>query len=87
MLFRSAGALQISDGDGGSNTATTRWNDQIFTTNDAYSIPMKIYRDDRGNLNVRNAGMAKLASDPTVSIGSAGEFSYLYAFDYSYEYR
>ncbi len=77
----------LTDGDGNSNTSHTRWNDHIFITNDSYSKPMKVFRDNVGVLQLRNAGLPALASTPTVAIGAAGAFGYIYAFAYYYEYQ
>lgn len=77
----------LTDGDGNSNTSFTRWNDHIFITNDSYSKPMKIYRDNGGNIQLRNAGLPGLASDPSIVIGTAGALGYIYAFAYYYEYQ
>ena len=76
----------LSDGDGSNDTSSAFWNDHLLVTNDAYSKPMKIYRDNGGVLQVRNAGLPALASSPSVVIGSAGSLAYIYAFAYYYEY-
>ena len=76
----------LTDGDGLSNTSHAFWNDHVFITNDAYSKPMKVFKNNLGVIQVRNAGLPALASDPTVVIGTAGLLSYIYAFAYSNEY-
>lgn len=86
-LLGPSGNEVISDGDGSNNTSFTFWNDQILITNDAHSTPMKIYKDAGANLQVRNAGLPGLASDPTVVIGAVNTFSYIYGFAYYYEYQ
>jgi len=81
------GSDVLTDGDGSSNTSIGIWNDQLLVTNDAYSIPMKIFEDSGGNLQVRNAGLPGLSSSPDVVKGSTNTFSYIYAFAYFYEYQ
>lgn len=76
----------LTDGDASNNTSHTYWNDHTFITNDAFSKPMKMYKDAGGNLQVRNAGLPALATAPTVTIGTAGLGNYIYAFYYEYEY-
>lgn len=73
-------------GDATNNTSFAFWNDHVLITNDAFSKPMKIYKDSGGNLQVRNAGLPELASSPSVTIGTAGSLNYIYAFHYYYEY-
>lgn len=76
----------LTTGDASNDTSVAYWNDHLIVTNDAFSTPMKIYKDSGGNLQVRNAGLPALASDPNITIGAAGAFSYIYAFHYYYEY-
>ena len=85
-IIGPSGNAALTDGDGNSNTSFTRWNDQIFITNDSYSKPMKIYRDQSNVIQLRNAGLPALATDPTITIGTAGILGYIYAFAYCYEY-
>lgn len=76
----------LSDGDSTNDTSQAFWNDHVFLTNDAYSKPMKIYKDNVGSLQLRNAGLPELANDPNIVIGAAGILGYIYAFAYYYEY-
>lgn len=86
-LLGPSGNDVLSDGDALSNTSFSFWNDQVLITNDAYSLPMKIYKDDLSVLQVRSAGLPELASDPNIVVGTVGSFRYLYAFAYYYEYK
>ncbi len=64
----------------------SRWTNQVLVTNDQFTPPMKIYTDNGGTRRVRNAGLPKLASTPSLA-GTAGSNSYNYAFFYSYAYQ
>jgi len=86
-LVGPSGNNPLTDGDASSDTAYTFWNDHIFLTNSAFSKPMKIYRDNANVLQVRNAGLPGLASEPSVVIGTPGALGYIYAFAYYYEYQ
>jgi hypothetical protein len=63
------------------------WNKHVFLTHDGFPSPMKIYRDQAGDLQVRNAGLPEMAA-PTCTHGTVGTAkSYIYAFCYFYEYQ
>jgi hypothetical protein len=85
-LLGPSGNDVLTNGDSSNETSNTYWNDHILITNDAFSIPMKIYRDQSGDLQVRNAGLPGLASDPIITVGGGDVFGYIYAFAYYYEY-
>lgn len=76
----------FSAGDATSHCAWSEWNGHLFMTNDAFSKPVKVFRDAGGTLRVRTAGLPVLASAPTVTAGAAGGNAYIYAFLYFYEY-
>ena len=76
----------FSAGNYASAPSFTQWNHHLFVTNDSYPNPMKIYRDDSGNYQVRNSGLPALASAPSVAAGAAGTRNYIYAFHYEYTY-
>ena len=82
-----SGNSVLTDGDASHDTSQTFWNDHILTVNSAYSKPMKIYLDNASQVQVRNAGLPGLASNPSVVIGTAGALGYIYAFAYYYEYQ
>lgn len=68
-----------------SVSSLEQWNNHLFTLNDAFAVPMKIYEDSGGDLQVRNAGLPALASSPTCTPG-AGANSYIYAFVHYFAY-
>lgn len=75
-------------GDVNSQVCSAEWEGHLFFTNDAYSSPQKIYRDDLGNYQLRNAGLPAfnttgLSITPPPGAGS----SYLYGLVYKYEYK
>lgn len=55
------------------------WNSHLFLTNDAFAKPAMIYKDASSDLQVRTAGLPKLASNPSIA-GTAGAGNFLYAF-------
>jgi len=61
------------------------WNGHLIVCNDAFSNPMKIYNDGT-NWQVRNAGLPKLASTPSVTPSNTNAQTYTYSFIYHYSY-
>lgn len=76
----------FSVGTTSSAPSFTQWNGHLFVTNDSYPSPMKIYKDENGDYQVRNSGLPSLASSPTVTPGAVGVSSFIYAFHYEYTY-
>jgi hypothetical protein len=76
----------FSVGTTSSAPSFSQWNGHLFVTNDSYPSPMKIYKDENGDYQVRSSGMPALASNPTVTAGAVGTRSYIYAFHYEYTY-
>lgn len=77
----------VSRGTGTGNYYDyAEWNDHLFVVNDDLTSPMKIYKDGSGDWQLRNAGMAGLASDPTITPDSNDTASYIYYFLYYYTY-
>ena len=73
----------------GSTTAFisfSEWNRHLFLTNDSFPLVSKIYKDSGGVIRVRTAGLQALATNPTVTAGTSGARSYIYAFHYYYTY-
>ena len=74
-----------------SGTASSRpsyatLGDEVFVTDDNYSFPVKIYRDQNGVVQLRSAGLPIPSTTPTaVSNFNYGK-SYLYALVYRYNY-
>lgn len=95
LYYRNPSAYTTLTGPSGNDVfnagATTNfisyseWNRHLFVTNDAFAYVSKIYSDGSGTLRVRTAGLPAMAQ-PTVTAGTAGASSYLYAFHYFYTY-
>lgn len=77
----------LTAGDTSSCVTFAEWNKQLFVTSDAFPVLMRLYKDNLGVYQVRNAGMPALASNPTVTAGAAGANTYSYAFVMSYVYQ
>lgn len=70
-----------------SNYLTFAQDDShLLVTADSYAQPQKIYADGSGNLQIRQAGLPRLASNPTITPGANTGKSFLYRFIYSYTY-
>lgn len=76
----------LSSGDLTNALSYTQWNKHIFLTSDDYPRPMKIYRDENGDYQLRTSGLPALATSPVVTKGAVGANDYLYAFHYEYTY-
>jgi hypothetical protein len=49
----------LGAGTTASRVSHSEWRSHLFLTNNADSLPMKIYRDNAGNYQVRNAGLPR----------------------------
>lgn len=85
-LVGPTGNSVFSEGDVTAVPSYTQWNRHIYTTNDSFSRPMKMFKDVNGVYQVRTAGLPALATDPVVTPSVSGQFSFLYGFYYSYTY-
>lgn len=81
-----SGNSVFSLGDVSNVPAYSQWNRHLYVTNDAFCVPMKVYKDQNGAYQVRNAGLPALETSPTVTAGGVGENSYVYGFYWSYTY-
>jgi hypothetical protein len=96
LFFRNPGVFNeivgpsgnsvFSAGDLSAVPSFAQWNRQVYVSNDSFAIPMKVYKDQAGAYQVRNAGMPELASEPVVTAGAAGDQSFIYGFYWSYTY-
>lgn len=96
IYFRDPAAYDTLQGPTGNDVFSTgnltnavsysQWNKHLFVTSDAYPRPMKIYKDDAGDIQVRTSGLPFLATDPVITVGAAGANDYIYAFHYEYLY-
>jgi hypothetical protein len=84
-LLGPTGNAFFSSGDNFKYVSFSTWNAQIIATNDLYVKATKAYKDNLGVLQVRTAGLPKLASNPTL-VGTAGAHNYIYAFIRKYTY-
>lgn len=80
------GNMALSTGDQANALSFSQWRRHIFITSDAYPIVVKVYKDETGAYQVRDAGLPALASSPIVTAGAAGVRQYVYAFHYAYQY-
>lgn len=65
---------------------TAQDNSHLLLAVDSYAQPQKIYVDGSGNLQVRQCGLPRLASNPTITPGANTGKSFLYRFVYTYTY-
>lgn len=75
------------DGDANSIISDTEWQGHVFVANDAFSSPQKIYTDDIGNLQVRNAGLPAVPTGVSITNPPGAGNTYLYAFNLKYTYK
>lgn len=76
----------FNEGTTSSFVSYAEWNRHLYVTNDSFPNVSRIYTDGSGVIQVRTAGLPALANAPTVTAGSAGANSYLYAFHYFFTY-
>lgn len=63
----------------------SKWKNHVFAVTDSLTNPVKIYQDNLGAWQIRQAGLPALASSPTVA-GTAGSLNYLYRLFMKYTY-
>lgn len=84
-LVGPSGNPVFSEGDVNSVPSYAQWNRHLYTTNNAFAKPMKIYKDSGGAYQLRNSSLPALTA-PTVTAGGVGTNSYIYGFYFSYTY-
>lgn len=57
-------------GDDTSFPAFSEWNGHAIVTNDAFGNPQKIYQDEDGNIQVRNAGLPKITLTAMIAMAN-----------------
>lgn len=67
-----------------NNVYADLWNRHLIMCSDAYTYPVKVYKDSAGVFKLRTAGLPKLPANPTFS--AAGAVTHLYKFVYKYTY-
>lgn len=66
----------------------TEWRDHVFFSNDEFSSVMKIYKNESGNLQIRNAGLPEFPGGESFFVTGGGHSdSFLYQFVFSYSYK
>lgn len=86
-LLGPSGGVPFDVGDANSIITTAEWQDHLFVTNDAYSSPQKIYKDDNGDLQLRNAGLPAMPSGVSITDPAGAGSSYVYSFLLKYQYK
>lgn len=84
-LFGPDGNSAFGDGDDTNHISVAVWNNHSFGVNDSFCDPIKIFKDDSDDFQVRTAGMPTIAAPTVTSSGGIGS-TYIYAFHYSYTY-
>lgn len=69
-----------------TNLAHTEWGKHLICTSESFDKPVKIYKDNLGQFQLRTAGLPALSSNPVVS-GPSGTAAYIYALCRIYEYK
>ncbi len=75
-LVGPTGNKALPSGSAVNRTAFAYWNHHMFLVNDSFCNPQKLYKDGSNVFRIRNAGLPKLASTPTV----VGSNALVYAF-------
>lgn len=74
-------------GDANTTITETEWQEHYFLTNSLYSSPQKLYKDNVGAYQVRNAGLPDIPSGISVANPTGAGATYLYAFVFKYQYQ
>jgi len=87
-LLGPSGDPIFDQGDVNSQVTTAQWQGHMFLTNSAYSSAQKVYLDENGDYQLRNAGLPQfnttgLSLTPPPGAGA----SYIYVFIYKYTYK
>lgn len=74
---------------GNQNTIVdvARWGDHYICVDDSFSYPVKIFKDENGNLKLVQAGLPKISGAPVITPSTPGSSNYIYAFAYKYTYK
>lgn len=81
------GGTFFPDGDANSLIAHTGWQEQVFLTNSDFSSAQKMFKDDVGDMQVRNAGLPAVPAGVNVTPPPGAGQTYLYSFVLKYEYQ
>jgi len=86
-LMGPTGNSAYSTGTPNAVPSFAQWNRHLYTTNDQYARPMKIFKDGSGNYQIRSSGLPALATPPVVTAGAADTQNFLYAFLFRVDYQ
>jgi len=75
-------------GDENIKVSHTEWRDHVLLTHDQFSGVMKMYKNESGNIQIRNAGLPTFPEGASFNPnGSGHDTDFLYQFVFSYTYR
>ena len=74
-------------GDANSLISSDEWQGHLFVANNSFSPIQKIFRDNTGTFQARNAGLPEVNPVGVDFVGTGTGFSYLYSLNYKYTYQ
>lgn len=74
-------------GDPNITTNYTEWQNHLFFTSDFFNSPIKIYKDELGAIQIRNAGLPEVPTPISITPATGSGNTYLYAFVLKYTYN
>lgn len=78
----------FNSGDINSQVASAEWEGHMFLTNSDYASPQKIYKDENGDYQLRNAGLPEFnTTGLNITPPPGAGASYVYTFIYKYQYK
>lgn len=76
----------LPSGDANTILSVTGWQDHVFVASDGFTSIQKIYKDNLGVWQLRNAGLPEYPTGTNITLGAGGQ-SFLYAFCFKYTYN
>ena len=76
----------FASGDANLIVNYTEWQNHLFLASDTFNSVQKIYKDNLGNLQLRNAGLPEVPSGISITPPAGAGFNYLYSFNLKYTY-
>lgn len=96
LSFRNPTDYELLQGPTGNNAfssvvstsdyAHAKWSRILILTSNQLEKPVKVYKDDAGDFQLRTAGLPPLASAP-ICTPTAGDNNYIYGFAHQYTYN
>lgn len=80
------GGNLLTAGDSNSVVTDTDWQEHLFFSSDAYSSIQKLYTDENGDFQARNAGLPAVPAGVSITNPAGAGQTYLYAFCLKYSY-